>query len=135
MANRRRGEIAAVLAGRPRRLCLTLGALAELEDAYRAEDLTALVARFASGRLAARDLVRLLEAGLKGAGETVAPGEVAALGAEEGLATLAAIAGDLLAVTFAADPPGPAAPTGSGAEAPAAVPFPGTPSSPSASAS
>ena len=33
-ANRRRGEIAATLDGRERRLCLTLGALAELEMAF-----------------------------------------------------------------------------------------------------
>lgn len=103
MANRHRGEIAATLGGRRRRLCLTLGALAELEDAYRAEDLSALLARFAGGKLAARDLIRLIEAGLRGAGETVEAGEIARLGAEDSIADLAAIAGALLRVTFAAD--------------------------------
>jgi hypothetical protein len=39
MANRHRGEIEAVLDGRPRTLCLTLGALAELEAAFGAQDL------------------------------------------------------------------------------------------------
>ena len=38
-ANRRRGEIVAELDGKGFRLCLTLGALAELEAAYAAEDL------------------------------------------------------------------------------------------------
>ncbi|MBN9069768.1 MAG: gene transfer agent family protein, partial [Rhizobiales bacterium] len=52
--NRRRGEVAATLDGRERRLCLTLGALAELEAAFEAEDLGALVERFSSGRLSAR---------------------------------------------------------------------------------
>ena len=41
MANRHRGEIA-VLDGRERTLCLTLGALAELEASFGAEDLVAL---------------------------------------------------------------------------------------------
>lgn len=121
MANRRRGEIEAVLAGRRRRLCLTLGALAELEDAYRAEDLSALVARFAGGKLAARDLVRLIAAGLKGAGETVDDDEIARLGADESVAELAAVAGELLRVTFATD-----APKGDAAGGPSG-PFPGAP--------
>lgn len=106
MANRRRGEIEAVIGGRRRRLCLTLGALAELEDAYRAEDLAALVGRFTGGKLAARDLIRLIEAGLRGAGETVAAGEIGGLGGDESVAALAAVAGDLLRVTFAADDAG-----------------------------
>jgi hypothetical protein len=45
MANRRRGEIDAELSGRTYRLCLTLGALAELEDAY-GEDLLTIAERF-----------------------------------------------------------------------------------------
>ena len=36
-ANRARGEVVVVLTGRERRLCLTLGALAELETAFAAE--------------------------------------------------------------------------------------------------
>ena len=47
--NRRRGEVAAELDGQDYRLCLTLGALAELEATYAADDLGALVERFASG--------------------------------------------------------------------------------------
>lgn len=123
MANRHRGEIEATLGGRRRRLCLTLGALAELEDAYRAEDLAALVGRFAGGRLAARDLIRLIEAGLKGAGETFEPGDIARLGAEDSVADLAAIVGDLLRVTFATEDVGDTNATGGAAEPPG--PFPG----------
>ena len=41
MANRHRGEIEAEIGGARRRLVLTLGALAELEDAFGAEDLVA----------------------------------------------------------------------------------------------
>ena len=71
MANKHRGEIEAEIGGTRRRLVLTLGALAELESAFGAEDLVALTERFASGRLAARDLTRIIGAGLRGAGEAV----------------------------------------------------------------
>ena len=57
-ANRRRGEISAELDGKEYRLCLTLGALAELEAAYAADDLGALVERFSRGRLSALDMIR-----------------------------------------------------------------------------
>ena len=71
-ANRRRGEVAAELDGRVRKLCLTLGALAELEAAYAADDLGALVARFSRGSLSALDLMRIIAAGLTDA-RTVSP--------------------------------------------------------------
>ena len=58
MANRHRGEIEAELGGERRTLCLTLGALAELESAFGAEDLAALAERFGSGRMSARDAYR-----------------------------------------------------------------------------
>ena len=48
MANRHRGEIAAVFDGRRFTLCLTLGALAELEHAFQAGDLVGLAERFGS---------------------------------------------------------------------------------------
>ena len=99
-ANRRRGEIAATIDGRERRLCLTLGALAELEDAFGAEDLNALAERFSAGRFSARDLVRVIGAGLRGAGEQVDDAEVAAMTAEGGAGGFAAIVAELLTVTF-----------------------------------
>lgn len=105
MANRHRGEIAATLGGRERRLCLTLGALADLEDAFHSEDLSALAARFGSGRLSAKDLLQILGAGLKGGGEAVAPEEIAAFGRDESLADLAGIAGALLTATFGTGEP------------------------------
>ncbi len=70
MANRHRGEIDAEIGGRRRTLVLTLGALAELEAAFGAGDLVALAERFAQGRMSARDLVRIIGAGLRGAGES-----------------------------------------------------------------
>src|SRR5881227_3426844 len=66
MPNLHRGEIEAEIGGIQRRLVLTLGALAELEAAFGAEDLTALAERFGAGRLKARDLVRIIGAGSRG---------------------------------------------------------------------
>ena len=99
MANARRGEIAATLAGRSFTLCLTLGSLAELEHAFAVGDLTALGARFASGRLSAEDLVRIVGIGLRGGGHAIADEEVRAWPAGC-LPELAAAAGALLAATF-----------------------------------
>ena len=104
MANRHRGEIDAELGGRRRTLVLTLGALAELEAAFGAADLVALAERFASGRLTARDLIRIIAAGLRGAGETIADDEVAAMTVAGGAAGYARIAADLIAATFADAP-------------------------------
>ena len=99
-ANRRRGEVCARLDGRDYRLRLTLGALAELEDAYGAEDLQALVARFSAGRFSARDLIRIIAAGLRGGGHDVADADVAAMQGGNGVAGHARLAADLLAAAF-----------------------------------
>ena len=98
--NLRRGEVAAVLDGRERRLCLTLGALAELEAAFAADDLNALVARFSGGRFAADDLVRIIGAGLRGGGDDVADDEVRRMHCEGGTVGFAKIVADLLVQTF-----------------------------------
>ena len=100
MANRHRGEISAVLDGRERTLCLTLGALAELEAAFAADDLVALAGRFENGRLSARDITRIIGCGLRGAGESVSDDEVAAMRAEGGAAGFAMIAAALIRATF-----------------------------------
>jgi len=101
-ANRRRGEIAAELDGRERTLCLTLGALAELEAAYAADDLGALVARFSKGSLSALDLTRIVAAGLRGGGEDVTEETVRSMRTEGGATGFATIVAELLAVTFGA---------------------------------
>src|SRR5262245_34202146 len=105
IANRHRGEVAASLGGQEYRLCLTLGALAELEAAYETEDLNTLVERFSTGRLSARDLIRLIGAGLRGAGQAVSDAEVAAMPLEDGVAGFAMIVAELLAVTFGGQTP------------------------------
>jgi hypothetical protein len=55
------------LAGQPRRLCLTLGALAELETGFGVEGWEGLAERLR--RLSARDLTTVLAALLRGGGE------------------------------------------------------------------
>lgn len=100
-ANRRRGEVEAVMDGERRILCLTLGALAELEAAFAADDLSGLASRFSSGGLRAADMIRIIGAGLRGGGNLISDDEVAAMSVEGGIATYAAIVGDLLTATFA----------------------------------
>src|SRR3989304_9196149 len=102
MPNRYRGEILAEIGGARRTLVLARGALAELEAAFGAEDLIALAERFGSGRLSARDLIRIIAAGLRGAGETVSEEDVARMTVEGGAAGYARIAAELIAATFGA---------------------------------
>jgi hypothetical protein len=100
MPNTHRGEIAAEIGGATRTLVLTLGALAELEAAFGADDLVALTERFGAGRLKARDLIRIIGAGLRGAGETVSDDEVARMEVAGGAQGYVRIAADLVAATF-----------------------------------
>lgn len=100
MPNRHRGEIEAEFGGARRSLVLTLGALAELEAAFGADDLVALAERFGSGRMKARDLVRIIGAGLRGAGASISDDEVAAMTVPGGAAGFVRIATDLLGATF-----------------------------------
>jgi hypothetical protein len=108
MANHHRGEIDADIGGARRRLVLTLGALAELEAAFGADDLVALADRFANGRLKARDLVCIIAAGLRGAGEAVSDDEVSRMAAPDGAQGYVRIAVDLIAATFEGALPEPA---------------------------
>jgi hypothetical protein len=100
MANRQRGEIEATLDGRKWTLCLTLGALAELEAALEAGDLVALATRFENGRLTARDAVRIIGAGLRGAGNDIDDDAVAKMRVDGGATGYVAIVAELLTATF-----------------------------------
>lgn len=100
MVNFHRGEIEAELGGERRTLVLTLGALAELESAFGADDLMALAERFGSGRVSARDLIRIIGAGLRGAGANVNDSDVAAMTIEGGASGYVRIAAELIAATF-----------------------------------
>src|SRR5262249_19130130 len=100
MANGYRGEIDVVLGGKIRTLCLTLGALAELEQAFGAPDLVALTKRFEEGRFGAHDLIKIIGCGLRGAGEVISDDDVGALAAPDGLQGYIQIVSDLFAQTF-----------------------------------
>ena len=65
--NRARGEVTVRLTGEERRLCLTLGALAEMEGALGVEGFEALAGRLRT--LSAGDLTAVLAALLAGGGE------------------------------------------------------------------
>lgn len=100
MVNSRRGEIAAVLNDRDWVLCLTLGALAGLEAAYETEDLSALIARFSTGRLKSEDMIRIVTAGLRGGGHDVTQDDVADMRIDGGATGFARLVAQLLEVTF-----------------------------------
>lgn len=72
--NGARGEAAVMLAGAERRLCLTLGALAEIETALGLETVAALAERMRT--LSGRDLMAVLAALLRGGGEQALAAEL-----------------------------------------------------------
>ena len=100
MANRRRGEVEAIVDGRPVTLCLTLGALCELEAAFAVDDLAGLAERFASGRLAARDVARIFACGMTGGGTPTRDEDVFTMHVDGGLAGIVRVVADLLELTF-----------------------------------
>lgn len=100
MANRRRGDTEFVIDGKRYTLRLTLGALAELEDAFAVADLAALGERFNTGRLGARDIITILACALRGGGHSLCDEEVAGLSSEAGVAPLAEAAIRALEVAF-----------------------------------
>jgi hypothetical protein len=111
MSNPRRGEIEAVLGGRRLTLCLTLGVLAELEAAFGVSDLHGLGERFARGGLRARDLVRIVGAGVRGGGTGLSDEEIAALPLAGGLEPWMEAAAGLLQAAFGGEGTAPRPPT------------------------
>jgi hypothetical protein len=102
MTNPRRGEVALAADDRQLPMRLTLNALAELETSFAVDNLAALGERFGSGQLSSRDVIRILGAGLRGAGARMDDGEVAALAFDEGLSGAIRAAVALLEATFGA---------------------------------
>jgi len=86
--NPARGEVVVPLAGTPRRLCLTLGALARIEAVLGLQDWSALPERFA--RLSATELTAVLAALLDGGGEDPAVLDAAPVAIPEAVAAVAA---------------------------------------------
>jgi hypothetical protein len=106
-ANRQRGEIEAVIDGERRILCMTLGALAELETAFGVDNIADLAGRFAGGRIATRDVMAIIAAGLRGGGNVIDDGELADCRVEGGIGGAIALAGRLLESAFATETPPP----------------------------
>lgn len=103
MANLHRGEISAILDGKSYRLCLTLGALAELEERLGCADILALAQRFETGRITARETICVIGAGLRGAGQDISDDAVAQMQAVGGVPAYLALVIDLLQAAFGAD--------------------------------
>lgn len=122
MANAHRGEVEAVLDGKTFRLVLTLGALAELESAFGDEDMLALAQRFGGGRLSARDCVRIIGAGLRGAGYEIGDDAVRTMRTDNGAAGYVDVVARLLRATFGEETEG----RRDSAEEEGHGPFPGT---------
>ncbi|MDH6268370.1 hypothetical protein M2360_003775 [Rhizobium sp. SG_E_25_P2] len=99
-ANRRRGEVEAVIDGERRILCLTLGAIAELETAFGVDNIADLAGRFSGGRLSARDVMTILAAGLRGGGNRLDDEDLADLSIEGGLEGAVRLTAELLASAF-----------------------------------
>lgn len=106
-ANPRRGEIEAELGGKRYMLCLTLGALAELEAAFGAADLVALAEHFEQVRMSARDAIKIIAAGLRGGGTEISDNQVAQLASPGGAAGYVKIVSALLTATFGVQEEGP----------------------------
>lgn len=100
MINALRGEISAEIDGKQWTLCLTLGALASLETSLGAENLAELSNKFANGKLSANDLIKIITAGLIGAGHDLSEADVGAMTIEGGVSAYVDIAARLLTATF-----------------------------------
>jgi hypothetical protein len=100
MSNPWRGEVALMLDGVSYDLRLTLGALADLETALKASSLMDVVRRFDSGQYSTRDVLAVLQAGLKGGGarpmRDLAEAEI-----DGGITRAAQVAAQLLVRAFA----------------------------------
>jgi hypothetical protein len=102
MVNRHRGEVEIEADGRRWTLCLTLGALAELEGEFGAGDLRELVARLTSGSLRAGELAAVLHAALRGGGHEIGRDEVSQMRIAGGLPAAVSAVGELIAAAFGA---------------------------------
>ncbi len=77
MVNAMRGEVSLMIGGKQATLCLTLGALAEIESALGGEGLSGFASAMKS--LRARDITAILGALMRGGGSTVADEELATM--------------------------------------------------------
>lgn len=101
MANPWAGEVELKLDGESHVLKLTLGALAELEDALGTDSLVDIVRRFEETRFSSRDVVALIVAGLRGGGWRGSAKDLLSVEIEGGPVAAAKAAGQLLVRAFA----------------------------------
>lgn len=87
--NAARGETELMIGGQARRLCLTLGALAEIETAFGCVRISELEARMRA--LSAADLMLVLAALLRGGGENEIAGQLGAQHVAPGAAARAVV--------------------------------------------
>jgi Phage tail tube protein, GTA-gp10 len=90
VAIRARGQVIQPIGGEDRRLCLTLGTLAELETAFDVSGWEALSVRLRS--LSAKDMMVVLAALLRGGGEDQAAADLATIAVDFREAALAVAA-------------------------------------------
>lgn len=101
MANPWAGEVAVWLDGQRHVAKLTLGALAELEEALGAVSLIDLVERFEGRRFSTRDVLAVLVAGLRGGGWGGSAVDLGRADINGGAVEAARVAAELLARAFA----------------------------------
>ena len=100
MVNPWRGDVALVINGQQHVARLTLGALAELEEALDEGSLIALVERFEGNAFSSRDVLALLGAGLRGGGSDLSKDDLLQAEIEGGPMAAAKAAAELLARAF-----------------------------------
>lgn len=103
LVNPKRGEVSVVVDGQERRLRLTLGALAALEERLGSRSLVGMIEGFEQGDIRAGDILLILWAGLNGGGWDVSVDDVRRADFDGGPIVAAKRAGRLLALTFAGD--------------------------------
>jgi hypothetical protein len=101
MPNPWTGEVELILDGKPHVLKLTLGTLAELEEAMETGTLVELVERFEQQRYSTRDVVALIVAGLRGGGWRGSARDLVSVEIEGGPVAAAQAAATLLVRAFA----------------------------------
>jgi hypothetical protein len=99
-ANGRRGEVEAIIDGERRILCLTLGALAEIETAFGVDNIGDLAGRLAQGRIGAAAIIAILAAALRGGGNVIDDADVADMRIEGGVEGAVRLVTQLLATAF-----------------------------------
>lgn len=101
MSNPFAGEVTLVVDGTPMLCKLTLGALAELEAQLGTDGLVPMVERFETGKVASRDVMALLVAGLRGGGWRGTASDLLSAEIAGGPVGAAGVAAQLLARAFA----------------------------------